>query len=360
MSNVLYLPSTPLNVFVSAALALHHQTQDKAELWLIDQRQSKEENLYFHALNNWTLSPFQNVRLWTSNSKGWAKLGERHQTFAQMSQALSSFVPEKIAVGSDRRVEFQYAMHCLTDLRHPVEGWYLDDGLYTYAGHYRSKLAHYVNALSKKIAYGNWWQEPITIGASHWIHRLFLFRPQYAIADLAEKPSMALESQLLQQLALQSFSVSLCELLDYDVTSLTDVDLIMILPHPHDRAKMQDYDQKVRDFIVQASARGHRVAVKYHPREVGVDPLLLQAAGASQLIPASLAFEFVLPFLKAGTQIVADVCTVLFTAKWLRDDLEVMAILNPSDPYQCTFLPLMRSLKMPTLNHFQQILDKDK
>lgn len=347
-------------MFVSAALALHRQTQDKAEIWLIDQRQPEKENLYFNALNNWALSPFQSVRLLSSSSKGFVKLAERKQVFVEMADLLSVLLPDKIAVGSDRRIEFQYAMHCLKELGYQVEGWYLDDGLYTYAGHYRSKLAYYVNALSKKLAYGNWWQEPKTIGASDWIHRLFLFRPQYAIADLAEKPVMTLESELFQQPALQSFSISLCGLLDYDVTSLTDVDLILILPHPHDRAKMRDYDQQVRDFIVQASKRGHKLAVKYHPREVGVDPLLLQTAGASQLIPASLAFEFVLPFLKAGTQIVADVCTVLFTAKWLRDDLEVMAILNPLDSYQRTFLPLMHNLNMPTLNHFQQILDKDK
>lgn len=360
MSNVLYLPSTPLNVFVSAALALHRQTQDKAEIWLIDQRQPAEENLYFNALNNWALSPFQSVRLMTSNSKGLAKLGERKNTFAQMAYALSSFLPNNIAVGSDRRVEFQYAMHYLTDMGHEVEGWYLDDGLYTYAGHYRSKLAYYANALIKKIAYGNWWQEPRTIGASSWIHQLFLFRPQYAIADLANKPSASLESHLFQQPALQELSVSLCRSQNYEVSSLTEVDLIIILPHPHDRAKMQDYDRKVRDFVIQASAEGRRLAVKYHPREAELDPLSLQRLAAVQLIPAALAFEFVLPFLRSGTQIVADVCTVLFTAKWLRDDLEVMAILNPNDAYQQSFIPMMQHLSMPTLNHFQQVLVREE
>ena len=355
MSRVLYLPSTPLNIFVSAALALHRQAEDLADIWLIDQKKLDSDNLYFKALNNWAESPFRTVKLFAGKGKGVAKLTERKRVFAEMASALSLLLPDHIAVGSDRRVEFQYAMNYLTDLGRDVDGWYLDDGLYTYAGNYRSTLSYYVNAITKKAVYGSWWEEPKTIGASSWIHRLFLFRPQYAIADLAHKPSIALDAHIFQHPALQALSVSLCESLEYDVASLIEVDIIMILPHPHDRDKMQGYDQQVRDFIIQARTAGHRVAVKYHPREVGSDPLLLKVAGAVQLIPASLAFEFVLPFLKTGTKIIADVCTVLFTAKWLREDLDVIAVLNPADPYQATFVPMMRNLHIPTLNRFQQI-----
>ncbi|MBE0494582.1 MAG: hypothetical protein IBX48_09610, partial [Thiomicrospira sp.] len=51
---------------------------------------------------------------------------------------------------------------------------------------------------------------------------------------------------------------------------------------------------------------------------------------------------FVLPLLPNGAKVIGDVGTVLFTAKWLRDDIKIIATLNEEDPFQQRFIPITK------------------
>ena len=75
------------------------------------------------------------MQLFCAEAKGLKeKMRERRRNFAALQVAVKAVQPDRIAVGSDRRVEFQFAMHCLHRLGLNPKGIYLDDGLYTYAG----------------------------------------------------------------------------------------------------------------------------------------------------------------------------------------------------------------------------------
>lgn len=339
MAKVLYMPSTPLNVLVCAALANSRREADQAELWLIDQKQL-DDNPYFQALQNWPESPFKQIRVLAGKAKGRAKLAERKANFVVIRQGLKLFQPDVIAVGSDRRIEFQYAMHQLTKHQSTTQGWYLDDGLYSYAGRPYHPIKDGINRWLKKLAYGFWWDEPKTVGASHWINQAWLFQPEQAHPLLKNKTMYRLSSEWISDSAIQEFSRLVTDQFDFDGQALASVDVVIIIPHPNNQLKMKDYASRIHAFVEQLTAQGKRIALKYHPRQQGEDALGLAQSDLVSIIPTALAFEFVLPLLPTGAKVIGDVGTVLLTTKWLREDLKPIAVLNKQDEFQQRFVPM--------------------
>ncbi|AEG31708.1 polysialyltransferase family glycosyltransferase [Thiomicrospira cyclica] len=348
MAKVLFFPSTPLNILVSAALACHlrqqHGDSFQAEIWLIDQKNT-DNNPYLNALEQWSDSPFKRVTCLPGKAKGRAKLRERKQNFHAIQQDLAEFQPDIIATGSDRRIEFQYAMHLMKQTNKqinmsdckPTQGWYLDDGLYSYAGWPVQPGKDQVNAWLKKLTYGLWWQEPKTIGASSWINQAWLFQPQQAHPLLQHKRLYTLKTDWFQTPAIRALCRHITKQLPRQ--ELSAISLLLLLPHPADQAKMLDYVQQIRRYLDKITEQGVKVAVKYHPRQAVDDEHQLAKNPAVTIIPKDVAFEYLLADLPPNTQVVGDISTVLLTAKWLRDDVGVTGVFNADDAYAQQFKP---------------------
>jgi hypothetical protein len=343
---VLYLPSTPLNLLVSVAHAVHFATQQRARLVLIDQKQTAN-NPYLQALQSWTDAPFETVTIGPGQAKGWRKLVERKQHFKKLKAVWQAFPADSIAVGSDRRVEFQYLMQLGRQTNAQLEGWYLDDGLYSYAGRPYQRWKDGVNAGLKKLAYGLWWREPSTVGASSWIDQAWLFRPEHAVAALQNKSMRTIEIGWFAAPGVQRFSEQVCAvygLAGESLERLQQVESLLLIPHPNNIEKMPGYVARIEAFLKTLQAHGQRVAVKYHPRTEQRDPLELEARFGALLVPAGLAFEFVLPFLPARAWVIGDVGTALLTAKWLRPELHSVAVLNENSAFEDAFRPVLQNL----------------
>ncbi|MDX1347267.1 MAG: polysialyltransferase family glycosyltransferase [Thiomicrorhabdus chilensis] len=355
--NVLYLPSTPLNILVSVAHAEAYASEQKSRLILIDQK-SEQDNPYFNVLKKWRNSPFENVNLILGTAQGKQKLKERKANFVKLVGLIKDFKVDAIAVGSDRRVEFQYLMHQCTKKNTEVEGWYLDDGLYSYSGRRPSWWKDGLNKQLKKVFYGDWWQEPKTVGASDWIRQVWLFRPRQAVTELKSKIMNPLKPQWFISPGVREFSQKVCEAYNFRsemLTRLQSIDLFLLIPHPNNIKKMQGYEPRIQQFLTQMQKKGVQVATKYHPRTETADPLQLQEKYQALLIPSGLAFEFVLPFLKNEALVVGDVGTALLTAQWLRSDLRVSAVLASEDEFQNTFKALYLQLGVNIAEDFNEI-----
>ena len=359
MIQALYLPSTPLNVLVSAALANQFREQHQAQIWLIDQKHLAN-NPYVKALETWRDSPFEQVKILPGLAKGLQhKLIERKDNFERLQHGLQTFHPDIVAVGSDRRIEFQYVMHQLKKSKHPAQGWYLDDGLYSYAGRPYHTIKDGINRWLKKLSYGFWWDEPKTVGASHWIHQAWLFQPEQVYPLLTIKKLKKIQSEWFYDSNIKTFSQLVADQFGFEPEKIENVDLILILPHPNDMEKMLGYAQRVKSFVSSARGNGLNVAVKYHPRELEEDRLNFAEIGGIEIIPATLAFEFVLPFLKSATFVLGDVCTVVMTARWLREDISASAILDATDAYQQSFLSIFNRLNIPVYSSFEQFFNQN-
>ncbi|MDG6779023.1 hypothetical protein QCB44_09920 [Thiomicrorhabdus sp. zzn3] len=354
----LYLPSTPLNVLVSAALALNtrqaHGENQQAELWLIDQR-NQENNPYFNALQQWSQSPFSGVRLFGTGDGVQSKWKVRRQLFVKLDKALENYDPDFVAVGSDRRIEFQYVMHRLHQRAKQPTGVYMDDGLYSYAGRPSVWWKDLVNAGLKKMVYGSWWEEPSTVGASSLIDQAWLFRPHSAVAALKAKACFELPGAWFTQDAMLELSRRVAEEMGFDLGLLAGLDDVILIAHPHNIEKMPGYRERMADLVQRLVQQGQRVGIKYHPRSGSEDVLHLLGAGAEVVIPSQLAFEFCLPAFTSQGRIIGDVGTALFTGRWLRPDMDVIAWLNPQDAFQKRFVDLSRNMGVTVLERIETL-----
>lgn len=359
ITKTLYMPSTPLNVLVSSALAAQKSKQqpqaETAELWLIDQKNTVD-NPYAVALKNWQTSPFEKVQVFSGKPQGQTKLALRNQLFNELEAELVRFKPNSVAVGSDRRVEFQFVMHLLNKAHAKVSGVYLDDGLYSYAGRPYHFIKDGVNSLLKKLAYGFWWREPKTVGASSWIDQTWLFAPGQAVELLKEKRVNQLLPEWFTTPEILALSHLVAQELKYDTTNLAHLDVVMLIPHPNNIKKMPGYEKRIQKIVKTLSEQGKRLGVKYHPRTEAKDALQLESSGAQEIITAQMAFEFCLPLFNEECQVIGDVGTALLTCKWLRPDLKVTAILDENDLFQQRFISLTQSMDINVANQLEDIV----
>lgn len=348
MLSCLYLPSTPLNLLLSVAVALQRPKSEQAKLIYIDQREPNN-NRYMQALAAWQDNPFIQVDLLPGVTKGWKKVSERRANFAWLADYLQIWKPNQVIVGSDRRIEFQYVM-ALLQRQQPAQGVYLDDGLYSYAGKpttwFKSQLSQWLH----RVIYGAWWQEPQTVGASSWISEAWLFQPAQAVSPLQQKVVKCIRPEWLTTPEMRNFAQALWQAFSAQ-TMLPDCDVLLLLPHPNNVRKMLGYEPAVRQRLARWLAQGKRVAVKYHPRVGDEDPWQLTDVAGVTLLPSALPTEVVYLLLPSGVTVAADVGTAVLTAHWLRPDLSLQVELNSEDVFQARFLPIMKKLGIPIMEH---------
>lgn len=353
--NVLYVPSTPLNILVAVAHAVHFAPQQRAQLVLIDQK-NVQDNAYYQVLKNWPNSPFEQVFILPGKATGLGKVAERKANFEILANVIKSFAVDVIATGSDRRIEFQYLMQLGRQKNPTLKGWYLDDGLYSYAGRAHHWFNDSISSLLKKAVYGHWWQEPKTVGASNWINQAWLFRPEQAVSALQKKQMKTLDISWFTAPDVQIFSVQMCALYGLQgdmLVRLQSVDCLLLVPHPNNIQKMSGYVERIEGFLQTLYECGQKVAVKYHPRALERDALKLETRFGVILVPERLAFEFVLPNLPAHTQIIGDVGTALLTTKWLRPELNGVAVLNEDSAFERAFKPILHNLEVRVVQSYE-------
>ncbi|WP_024851617.1 hypothetical protein [Hydrogenovibrio kuenenii] len=336
----LYLPSTPFNLLLSFLDALSRGGDNV--LVYIDQ---KAMSPYLDSLLSLQSSPFCEVFVLYGAATGKEKLDERRQNFKALSALLDRYDFSEVITGSDRRIEFQYVMHLIQETNNDVTGSYLDDGLYTYLTWKRPFYEHFLNAIVKKIIYGLWWHEPRTPGTSKYVSRSILMDARLALDSLKSRDVITIDFSLLSSAVLTEWTEKLLNAFNCNVSQISEIDVFFILPHPNDVKKMPGYVLQLNDSIKTSIEKGQKIAVKYHPRFTEVDEFNLGSSGA-MLVPSNLAFEFLLPVLKAHAKVVGDFTTVMLTSKMLRSDLQVTANINMNDLYQLQILDVLKKFKI--------------
>lgn len=349
MKRALYLPSTPLNTLMSVAHAADHKNSQQAKLWLIDQKHVRN-NPYYDVLKTSELSLFDDIRCFGAGSATVAKRKDRIALFEQFKRALAEEAISDIFVGNDRRIEFQFLMHWLSHQSQNVTGHYMDDGLYSYAGKPSVWYKDGVNALLKKLFYGFWWDEPKTVGASHWIDDVWVMDTKLLHPALKMKQQHTINPEIFKSREVVNFSQNLLGFFNETPESYQQFDLVLLLPHPNNIKKMDGYEVKLKQLIKNYVGQGMSIAAKYHPRMEG-DALGLVSLGVTKIIPSAIAFEFILPLLKSDSRLLADIGSALFMAKKLRPDLDSVAVLDEKDPFQKRFLSLFERAGITIKSH---------
>jgi len=266
----------------------------------------------------------------------------RRETLARIAMHDAELAPVRVWVGNDRKVETQYALHLAAPRALGRPGEYLDDGLYTYLGDLRQRpLTRTLDAWVKRVTYGGWWQQRAHVGTTTWIAHAWLAMvqaapPAYAQAQVRTLPRAWFEGRAWLRLA-----VAAARAFKVDRRQLASCTQLWVLPHSNLlraspvlletlRARLRE---AVSDNCGEAAARGARIALKYHPREVDADPGGLTTHGAVLMLPAPLPMELLLPLLPRGALLEGEASTALLAAHWLRPDLEVRSFGTAAHPY---------------------------
>jgi hypothetical protein len=210
-----------------------------------------------------------------------------------------------------------------------VTGAYVDEGMATYLGHKSAhNIAHmYIDPLAKKLIYGRWWNNPVTIGSSKWVSDVYAVYPEHIHESLRSKNIVAIEKQYFADPRFISFCERLLRFYGVDNQSIQDVDAIIVMTH---ESFYPDPDAHLRN-LVQAVLRNKpsaRVAIKPHPRSSEADRY--QVTFSEQLIlDRRASMELFLPLVKKQCVIIGDISSALFTAKWFGAGENVVAVNLP-------------------------------
>lgn len=359
----MFMVSTPLNLFIASAVALENREKHKdskkplrCELCFIDQP-GLSARVYIDAVKAWKESPFDVVHVFPSRaSTPYRKLCSRRRAFQLARKIVDDLQPDMIAVGNDRRLEFQYAMYYSHTTGFVPRGAYLDDGTFTYVGRKTRGIRDaWVDNTAKKLFYGSWWQQPETVGSSEWIDDAYVAFPDLVIEKLQQKSLHTINAAWFESPAIQSLSGALLKLFAVNAETLDQLDVVITLPHASLVSDMSGYADSMKQLVKELSVRGKRVGIKYHPRQEGRDALGLTQITGVELLPAVLAFEVLLPGL-GNPVIIGDVSTTLLSSRWLRPSLRVIAIAGAGQ--QQSFVELFRKLGIETVNDVSMLAGK--
>jgi hypothetical protein len=317
-----YFVSSPLHLLFSSNIALRHDSD--RNIVVLMPRENRQFSPFADILSQDTSIFDDVISFETGNRRG--KFAERKRRMAVMREALRKHPADKIFTGTDRRVEFQYAMSVATRLNPDVTGIYVDDGMASYLGHKSlHSLAHrFIDPLFKKFAYGRWWSNPLTIGSSDWISEAHVAYPALVHELLKSKKIVPIDKDVFKDPRFIALCGRILRSREVDDRSVRDVDVIIVLTHesfyPDDEAHLKSL---VRAVLEQDPSL--RIAVKPHPRSDKAD--VYQALFPEVLLlDSKVSMELYLPLLRDNSVIIGDISSVLFTANWFNENTRIIAV----------------------------------
>ena len=287
-----------------------------------------------------------------------SKTSERKRRMRLLHQTLTASVADRIYTGTDRRIEFQYAMHLSTRMNRDVRAVYVDEGMATYLGHKSAdRIQHrYIDPLIKKIVYGYWWKNPVTIGSSDWISEIVVAYPSLVHSSLRSKPASSIERKHFQRTEFRE----LCSLLlqqNYarqtaqSIPQYEKIGAMIVLTH---ESFYSDPKSHLHSLVECCRTRfkDNEIAIKAHPRS-SMSDAYQTTYPQLQHIPNQLGTEILVPMLPRDCVIIGDISSTLFTTRWLNPLLRLVAIELPSMPaagLDQSLLGLLKNLHIPHIS----------
>lgn len=325
-----YFISSPLHFLLAVNMAIRHQ--DARSIAVISSRIESNARLLSAVIQRDGRVFCDVLTLESGPGSGHgSKARQRKQRMQTLRDWLEERPATKIFTGTDRHVEFQYAMHVARQHDPAVEGIYLDDGLHTYLGSRRmhSFQHKYGDALLKKLYYGWWWKNPVILGTSGWISKVYAVFPDLVHPVYREmgKTVLPFDARYFATPAFAGMSRALAEVAAIDRDTLARVDFVLLLTHEQHYVDTWAHTGRMMQ-ILGAHSPPERIAFKAHPRSRLLGELRERYPGVVH-IDNRVGFELLLPFLRADCVFLADISSSLFTVKWLQPEQRAFAIEVP-------------------------------
>ncbi len=350
-----YFISSPLHFLLAVNMAIRHG--DARSIAVISSRIESNAKLLGEVISRDGQVFCDVLTLESGPGRGQgSKARQRKKRMKVLRDYLAERPAAKIFTGSDRHVEFQYAMHVARQHEAAVEGIYLDDGLHTYLGSRRmhSFQHKYGDALLKKLYYGSWWKNPVILGTSGWISEVYAVFPQLVHPVYREmgKTVLPFDSRYFETPEFEHMSRALAEVAGIDRTALGEIDFVLLLTHEQHYADTWAHTERMMR-ILGARCPPERIAIKAHPRSQLLAELRNRYPRAVHL-DNRVGFELLLPFLREDCVFLADISSSLFTVKWLQPKQRAIAIEVPHptiEHYRGELHALFRKMDIEQLSY---------
>lgn len=324
-----YFISSPFHLFLSCNLAIENK-RDKNIAVIIPRiiSSNKLNDTYTRMLEKASdiFSDFISFERIDNNQPKRSKYAERKYRFKQLKSILEKTAADRIYTGNDRRIEFQYAMSVAKKINSKLEGIYLDEGMATYLGHksMHSIQHKYIDPFLKKIFYGRWWKNPVTIGSSAWVDKIYAAFPKFVHTSLLNKKIIDINHDNFSNHLFTDFCQKINLESGIDIKEIEDYKLLVVLTHesfyPNGYSYIKTLINKAKQFVDE-----NAIAIKAHPRS-GCYENIKNDFPECKHVSHRVGFEMLLPILNSDCMIVGDVSTAVFTTRWLRPKMKVIAV----------------------------------
>ena len=290
---------------------------------------------------------------------GLSKRQQRLKRTKVLQTYLATHPATRLFTGTDRNVEFQYAMHLARKHNPDAKGIYLDEGTQTYLGNkHMHKIQHrFIDPMLKKLVYGHWWKNPLIIGTSDWIDEVYAAFPALVHPLFAGKNIQPFDSIYFNDAAFHRISALLMAKVALDAAKLTNIDCVVLLTGDSFYQDAQAHVSQLMQVVGQRFA-AERIAIKAHPRSAMLASLKQRYPDCMHL-DNRVGFELMLPLLPEHCVFIGDFTSTLFTIKWFKPQHQVYSVnvrqASPSH-FETPLRQLFSNVQIPQLS-YQQLAD---
>ena len=274
--------------------------------------------------------------------------GTRSSVFGMLKDEFSQPVAMRLFTGNDRRMEFQYAMHIASRAGRQIEGIYMDEGAVTYVGHksMHSIQHRYIDPFFKKLFYGFWYRNAMTTGTSAWVRSAYVAFPELVHPLLKRKRLVAIDAAPFKTPLFRALVSAMLAEAGCNADMLQGLRLVLTLPHEGSYIRRPEMYQALSRCL-REHYEPSAMAIKPHPR-ITNHHILEQMFPGMTLLDSRIGMEMLLPLLNDGCIVAGDISSTLLTTRWLRPDLQVLA-LSSGEAAPAAMASLYRQLQIPML-----------
>ncbi len=324
-----FIVNTPRQWWIACAIAFKNQSA----CVLLIENGFQEAALFAKVTQDWDDSPFEEVVLLFGKNnwqqvesriqKEWLKKREKQRRYKELRLLLKKYNLAHVYASNVGAWNVQYLLHLASESEE-IHCSYMDDGTLSYYEQSNFKTP-YLKYIQRKLHYGWWYKKPYLLGETPWVNRGYVFSSKYANSHLQLVELIELDESFFNSDALEQLAKTLLYRIGFDLGSWKNKKNVLVLSRINMLEKhCPGYSQQAKEKILSWESEESDIWVKYHPRELTEDPLMLKELSSRlNIIPSGIPFEILLLGMTVEDKLSGDISTVLMDAKLQHPGLYV-------------------------------------
>jgi hypothetical protein len=334
----MFFTNTPYHILLAIALANNNLIKNKNRfannLIIVDNFNGAA--IYKKSLELWKNNPFNKIWILNSDSS---------------KTRLSHYITERKKVNEIKRIIknskpiFLYTNNDVSNIgkaiimsskNYNTKCIYIEDGIEPYLNNDKGKKLSQFRLMMQKIIYGKHSMYVPFHGANPGIDEIHCNYPELIDRKkYASKKIVKIDFSIYKIFEDLNFVKILLSFMKIDITKITKIKYIFVLPHSDFIKQNPLYFEKYKSFLKKyVNSKSNNIAIKYHPREKNIGYFSLKNSNI-YYIPKILSMEFLYFILKRKASESIEIfglrSTSLMTSRIILPDSEIYMLNIPSN-----------------------------